>query len=74
LGLNATYVTSSYEYKVADLLCRPFNGIKSYDLVLEVSEKCASFWKRGLSFFNHVFFKPVMVNIKYILFVSVGSY
>jgi hypothetical protein len=39
LGVSATYVTSSYQYKLIDLLCRPFNGIKSYDLNLEVSQK-----------------------------------
>ncbi|CAF4222337.1 unnamed protein product [Rotaria sp. Silwood2] len=38
LGLNASYVNSDYEYKVIDLLCRPFNGTKLYDLILEVTQ------------------------------------
>ena len=39
LGLNVTYVNTDYQYKVIDLLCRPFNGKKSYGLVHEVTWK-----------------------------------
>lgn len=39
LGLSVTYVNSNFEHKSIDLFCRPFNGIKSFDLVLEVSNK-----------------------------------
>ena len=39
LGINATYVNSIYQFKTIDLLCRPFDGKKSYDLILEVSKK-----------------------------------
>jgi hypothetical protein len=34
LDLNGIYANSSYQYKAVDLLCRPFNDIKSYDLIL----------------------------------------
>jgi hypothetical protein len=37
LGLNITFVTINYEFKCVDLFCIPFNGVKSYDLILEVS-------------------------------------
>jgi hypothetical protein len=37
LGLNITYVNINHEFKSVDLFCRPFNGTKSYDLVLKVS-------------------------------------
>ena len=39
LGLTVTYVNTDYQYKVINLLCRSFNGKRSYDLVHEVSWK-----------------------------------
>ena len=45
LGISATYINSIYQYKTVDSLCRPFNGKKSYDLVLEASQKCTYFRK-----------------------------
>ena len=39
LGLTVTYISTDYQYKVIDLLCHPFNGKKSYDLVHKVSWK-----------------------------------
>jgi hypothetical protein len=41
LGLNITFVTINYEFKSVDLFCIPFNGIKSYDSILEVSYNCS---------------------------------
>ncbi|CAF4807785.1 unnamed protein product, partial [Rotaria sp. Silwood2] len=35
LGLNITYVHINHQYKSVDLFCRPFNGTKSYDLILK---------------------------------------
>ncbi|CAF1471176.1 unnamed protein product [Adineta steineri] len=35
LGLNITYVDINNKFKSIDLFCRPFNGIKSYDLILD---------------------------------------
>ncbi|CAF1294249.1 unnamed protein product [Rotaria sordida] len=35
LGVSATYINSIFQFKTIDLLCRSFNGIKSYDLILE---------------------------------------
>ena len=39
LGLSMTFVNIKYEYKSADLFCIPFNGVKSYDMILIVSYK-----------------------------------
>jgi hypothetical protein len=39
LGLNITFVTHDYVFKSVDLFCLPFSGIKSYDVILEVSYK-----------------------------------
>ncbi|CAF1143835.1 unnamed protein product [Adineta ricciae] len=35
LGLNVSYVNVNYQFKAIDLFCRPFNGTKSYDLILD---------------------------------------
>ncbi|CAF4430062.1 unnamed protein product, partial [Adineta steineri] len=35
LGLNITYVDINNKFKSIDLFCRPFSGIKSYDLILD---------------------------------------
>ncbi|CAF2884827.1 unnamed protein product [Rotaria sp. Silwood2] len=39
LGLNITYVHINHQYKSVDLFCRPFNGTKSYDLILKQNTK-----------------------------------
>lgn len=36
LGLNITFVNAIHEFKSIDLFCVPVNGVKSYDLVLDV--------------------------------------
>lgn len=72
LGINATYVNSIYQFKSVDLLCRPFYGIKSYDLILEVSQKYAFFLKRF--FFNHTSLSNLFLNIKDRLYLSIGYY
>jgi hypothetical protein len=38
LGLNITYVTIENEFKCIDLFCIPFNGVKSHDAILAVSD------------------------------------
>ncbi|CAF0841728.1 unnamed protein product [Rotaria sordida] len=36
LGVNITFVNIEHEFKSVDLLCIPFNGVKSYDMILAV--------------------------------------
>ncbi|CAF4039435.1 unnamed protein product [Rotaria sp. Silwood1] len=35
LGVNITFTNHQYVFKSVDLFCIPFNGMKSYDLILE---------------------------------------
>ncbi|CAF3919288.1 unnamed protein product, partial [Rotaria sp. Silwood1] len=39
LGVNITFTNHQYVFKSVDLFCIPFNGMKSYDLILEKKKK-----------------------------------
>ena len=55
LGMNITYVTIEHEFKCIDLFCIPFNGVKSHDAILVVSDTSVLAVKNLLLLFSSHF-------------------